>query len=178
MRRNILTHIYDICWKLEDTLSTTLTGALWSIKEKKHRQNSHPIIHCPTSEGVSEVSERTSERSGGRERSEQSGASERVSGASEWANGRASGPVLQSVFLAVFDHSAQFSVTRLCKSPCWSVCLYVFISHFAFFVYLCILKVEKFVLEWSDSWGTLNPLELAGPLLNLLIPTVSTEFLL
>ena len=25
---------------------------------KKHRQNSHPIIHCPTSEGVSEVSER------------------------------------------------------------------------------------------------------------------------
>ena len=29
--------------------------------KKKHRQNSHPIIHCPTSEGVSEVSERTSE---------------------------------------------------------------------------------------------------------------------
>ena len=47
-----------------------------------------------------------SERSGGRERSEQSGASERVSGASELANGRASGPVLQSVFLAVLDHSA------------------------------------------------------------------------
>ena len=40
-------------------------------------------IHFPTSEGVSEVS-----------------------GASERANGRASGPVLQSVFLAVFDHSA------------------------------------------------------------------------
>ena len=47
-----------------------------------------------------------SESSGGRERSEQSGASERVSGASERANGRASGLVLQSVFLAVFDHSA------------------------------------------------------------------------
>ena len=53
-----------------------------------------------------------SERSGGRERSEQSGASERVSGgservsdASERANGRASGPVLTSGFLAVFDHS-------------------------------------------------------------------------
>jgi len=30
----------------------------------------------------------------------------RVSGASERANGGASGPVLQSVFLAVFDHSA------------------------------------------------------------------------
>ena len=44
----------------------------------------HPIIHFPTSEGLSE----------------------RVSGASERANGRASGPVLQSVFLAVIDHSA------------------------------------------------------------------------
>ena len=52
---------------------------------KKHRQNSHPIIHCPTNEGVSEVS-----------------------GASERANGRASGPVLQSVFLAVIDHSEMF----------------------------------------------------------------------
>ena len=28
---------------------------------KKHRKNSHLIIHCPTSEGVSEVSERASE---------------------------------------------------------------------------------------------------------------------
>ena len=52
---------------------------------KEHRQNSHLIIYFPTSEGVSEVS-----------------------GASERANGRASGPVLQSVFLAVFDHSAFF----------------------------------------------------------------------
>ena len=57
---------------------------------KKHRQNSHLIIPFPMSEGVSEVSER-------------------VSGASERANGRASGPVLQSVFLAVFDHSAMVS---------------------------------------------------------------------
>ena len=54
-----------------------------------------------------------SERGGGRERSEQfgtskrvSGASERVSGASGRASGRASGPAIQSVFLAVFDHSA------------------------------------------------------------------------
>ena len=29
---------------------------------EKHGQNSHSIIHCPTSEGVSEVSERTDER--------------------------------------------------------------------------------------------------------------------
>ena len=72
----------------------------------------HRKIHFPTSKGVSEVSERTSERSGGREQSKQSGASERVSGASERVNGRASDPVLQSVFLAVIDHSVRriFSV--------------------------------------------------------------------
>ena len=46
---------------------------------KKQRQNGYLIIHFPTSEGVS--------------------------GASERANGRASGPVRQSVFLAVIDHS-------------------------------------------------------------------------
>ena len=53
-----------------------------------------------------------SERSGGRERSEQSGASERVSDASKRANGRASGPVVQSVFLAVIDHSALWEYQR------------------------------------------------------------------
>ena len=31
-----------------------LVRPLWSKIEKKHSQNSHPIIHCPTSEGVSE----------------------------------------------------------------------------------------------------------------------------
>ena len=51
-----------------------------------------------------------SERSGGRERSEQSGASERVSSASERANGRASGPVFTSLFLFVPDHSASSAV--------------------------------------------------------------------
>ena len=55
-------------------VSGEYTVVLWSKIEKKHRQNSHPINHCPTSEGMSEVSERaserTSERSGGRERSE------------------------------------------------------------------------------------------------------------
>ena len=56
---------------------------------KKHRQNSNLINHFPTSEGVSER-------------------------ANEWAvraNGRASGPVLQSVFLAAFDHSGQVQLT-------------------------------------------------------------------
>ena len=47
----------------------------------------HLIIHFPTSEGVSEVS-----------------------GASKRANGRASDPVLQSVFLAVFDHSERLGL--------------------------------------------------------------------
>ena len=30
-------------------------------KRKKHRMNSHPIIHFPTSEGVSEMSEQANE---------------------------------------------------------------------------------------------------------------------
>ena len=55
-------------------------------KRKKHRINSHLIIH-----------ERENERS------EQ--ASERVSNASEQANRQASGPVLQYVFLVVLAHS-------------------------------------------------------------------------
>ena len=50
---------------------------------KKHRLNSHLIYHCPTSEGVS-----------------------RVSGASDRVNERASGPVLQSVFLFNLAYSA------------------------------------------------------------------------
>ena len=48
-----------------------------------------------------------SARSGGCKQSEQSGASIRVSGASERANGRASGPVLMSRFLFVPDHSGK-----------------------------------------------------------------------
>ena len=53
---------------------------------------------------MSERSEQTSERSGARKRSKWCGLSERVSGASKRANGRASGPVLQSVFLVVLAH--------------------------------------------------------------------------
>ena len=45
--------------------------------------------------------------SGGREQSEQSEASERVRGASERANGQASGPVLQSGFLITLDRSEE-----------------------------------------------------------------------
>ena len=48
----------------------------------------------------------THECNGACKQSEQYRASKWVSGASERANRRASGPVLQSVFLAVLDHSA------------------------------------------------------------------------
>ena len=60
---------------------------------EKNRQDSHLINHCPTSEGVSEVS-----------------------GASERANGRAIDPVLQSVFLVDPDHSASVEPVNTTKS--------------------------------------------------------------
>ena len=56
---------------------------------KNYRQNSHLIIHCPTSKGVSKVS----------------GASEWVSSAIEQMNEQASGPVLQFGFLVDLAHS-------------------------------------------------------------------------
>ena len=56
------------------------------------------------------ASETTSERSGAREYVSE--ASERVSSASEQANGRVSGPVLQSGFLVILAHSAFFIETR------------------------------------------------------------------
>ena len=60
----------------------------------------------------SERSERARERSGARERSEQGRASKRVSGVSERANGRASGPVLTSRFLDDLNHSASVAVEQ------------------------------------------------------------------
>ena len=47
-------------------------------KRKKHRINSHLIIHFPTSEGVSEVSERVSAAEGASEASS-------LKQANEWA---------------------------------------------------------------------------------------------
>ena len=58
------------------------------------------------------MSEQTSERSEGREQSEQYRARERVSGASELANGQVNGPVLQSVFLVILAHSATGPLPR------------------------------------------------------------------
>ena len=71
---------------------------------------------------------RTIERSEGRERSEQSGAIERVSGASERANGRASGPVLMSLFLFVPDHSG-LSARRRIRFPLSAVSMVKCNSH-------------------------------------------------
>ena len=59
------------------------------------------------------MTERTSERSGGRERSEQSGASGQVSSAIKRANGRASDPILMSQFLVDPDHSGMVTHSGL-----------------------------------------------------------------
>ena len=63
-----------------------MKGEKWGTmadNRKKLRQNSHQINHFPTSKGMSE----------------------RVSGASERANGQTSGPILTSLFVFVPDHS-------------------------------------------------------------------------
>ena len=85
------------CWRC----AIILDGPLWSKIGKKNTDKiAIQSFTVPRArEWAKWASERTSERSGGREQSEQSGASERVSGASKWANGWASGPVLQSVFI-------------------------------------------------------------------------------
>ena len=62
----------------EERTSKEAAEETWEIdsgtmveNRKKHRQNSHPIIHCPTSEGVSEVSERANEWAQRRARAKQ-----------------------------------------------------------------------------------------------------------
>ena len=118
------------------TTTSTTTTALWDKTRSFW-------IHFPTSEGVSEASERMSERSGGCKQSEQSRASERVSGASEQANGWVSDPVLQSVFLVVQAHSAD----EICFSYRLSALKVIFSSDYllsmwsAFFNRLTALKV-------------------------------------
>ena len=57
---------------------------------KKHRQNSHPIIHCLTSEGVSEVSERANEWAQRSARAKQAGQSKRMSERCKWMSERTS----------------------------------------------------------------------------------------
>ena len=71
---------------------------MFAPKRKKNRVNSHLINHCPMSSGVSEVSERVSAAEGASKASSPEQANE---GAVR-ANGRASGPVLQSGFLVKF----------------------------------------------------------------------------
>ena len=95
---------------------------------KKHRIDSHLIIHFPTSEEVSEVSKRVSAA----ERMSKVSRAEREN---EWgiqANGQASGPVLQSWFLMILDHSeppARFHYVHaswFLRTPSFSQ------SHFAY----------------------------------------------
>ena len=56
-------------------------------------------------------------RSGAHEQSKQGGANKRVSGASEQANGRASGPVLQFVFLVILNHSGEVEKAQSRSRP-------------------------------------------------------------
>ena len=77
----------------------TIKSSSLRTRRRGHLESWTKIFHCPMRSGASE-------RSGARERSEQCGASERVSGASERANGQASGPVLTSRFLAFLTHRA------------------------------------------------------------------------
>ena len=53
------TSLVDI---LSDNITVEYHSTMrWTRVEKEHRINSHLIIHCPTTEGVSKVSERTNE---------------------------------------------------------------------------------------------------------------------
>ena len=74
------------------------------VQNKTKTQKNHPSNHCPTSKGVSEVSERANTRAHW---------SKRVSSASEQASGRASDPVLQSGFLIILALSALSCHKRL-----------------------------------------------------------------
>ena len=98
------------------------------------------------SSGVSEwMSERTNERSGARERSEQCGANEWVSGASERASGRANGPALYASISYHFKPLCYDPILGLSK-PLWARSLLSFSSFsfppfplylFSFFLCLC-----------------------------------------
>ena len=80
---------------------------LWSRIDKNAAKTAISSFTFPLgserSEWVKWVNEQTSERSGGQEQSEQSGVSEWAVRANEQMDKR----VAQSVFLAVFDHSAE-----------------------------------------------------------------------
>ena len=130
----------------------------------------HLIINFLTSLGVSkvsEVSERTNERSGACKRSKQSGASEWVSGASEQAKEQVSGLVLTSWFLAYLNHSAReyircdFFVITHWSSSFMSFILWLFTLKNRDF---CCLKVtrdwrmegmtDRRTYGWTTNWRT------------------------
>ena len=99
------------------------------------------------------------ERSGVRERSNQCGASERVSSTSECAKRRASGPVIQSVFLVVLAHSAlllsasfssnSFSSTSYFSSPSFTKS--VDLSPFLFFFSLFFFELASVFSTFSST---------------------------
>ena len=64
-------------------------------------------------------------------------ASERVSGASEQANGRASGPVLTSLFLFVPDHSAMAMCSGMLNANLQSK--QVFLGYYRNLAYITLI---------------------------------------
>ena len=135
------------------------------------------------------ANKRTSECIGGREQSEQSGASEWVSGASERVNGWGSGPVLQSVFFVVLAHSA--TVTSM-KLPLRGkiILIQTRMSHFTVADFAGLSHSKNTVpdlmafppystrINWSapsPSVGYSTRLHWLGPLLQCQIPFYSTR---
>ena len=114
---------------------------------KKLRQNSHLINRFPMSEGVSEVSEQ----------------------ANQWvvrANRRASGPVLQSVFLAVLDQSGVGETSTagvhkmrpLRHSSYRSCCCLTFIVHLPFEMWtIFLLFLRCFTIRLFKASSLLLP---------------------
>ena len=99
-------------WRYEIRISMPLWSKI-EIKTQRKKPSNNSLSHERGIERSERANEPTSERCGTREHSEQGEAREWVSGASEGANGRASGPVLQSLFLAVLDHSTALSDATL-----------------------------------------------------------------
>ena len=90
--------------------------------------------------------EQGSERSecrGAHKRSELWGASKQMSGASEWANGRASCPGLQSIFLAVIDHSGLHFVFWIHDGT----------KQFIFDYRFCLCQIPSLLHVWWLSWN-------------------------
>ena len=122
---------------------------------KKHRQNSHLINHCPTSERVSEWASQWAQR---RARAKRAVLSKRTSERCKWTKER-TGPVLQSVFFVILAHSVwmifedlKWSLVEIC--PVFVVWLaYVHcLSRRRYISRMFSLTWSWASWEWDFSW--------------------------